>query len=69
MSWSTNWKARCTGSLHSLWGKSSRGRMFPFAFRALDFAVFWCHNATQSGRMENRISMKWNGYGLKQVEF
>jgi hypothetical protein len=43
--------------------------MFPFAFRTLDFAVFWCHNATQSGRMENRISMKWNGYGLKQVEF
>jgi len=25
--------------------------IFPFAFRALDFAVFWPHNATQSGRM------------------
>jgi len=25
--------------------------IFPLAFRALDFAVFWCHNATQSGRM------------------
>lgn len=25
--------------------------LFPFAFRALDVAVFWCHNATQSGRM------------------
>lgn len=26
-------------------------RVFPYAFRALDFAVFWCENATQSGRM------------------
>lgn len=25
--------------------------IFPYAFRALDFAVFWCQNATQSGRM------------------
>lgn len=25
--------------------------LFPFAFTALDVAVFWCHNATQSGRM------------------
>ncbi len=25
--------------------------IFPFAFRALDVAVFWCSNATQSGRM------------------
>ncbi|TRZ53134.1 MAG: hypothetical protein D4S01_01805 [Dehalococcoidia bacterium] len=25
--------------------------IFPFAFQALDFAVFWCHNATQSGRI------------------
>ncbi len=25
--------------------------IFPIAFRALDFAVFWCHNATQSGRL------------------
>lgn len=25
--------------------------LFPFAFMALDVAVFWCHNATQSGRM------------------
>ncbi|NWF91870.1 MAG: hypothetical protein HXY46_03065 [Syntrophaceae bacterium] len=26
-------------------------KIFPFAFRALDVAVFWCNNATQSGRM------------------
>ena len=25
--------------------------IFPLAIRALDFAVFWCNNATQSGRM------------------
>lgn len=25
--------------------------LFPLAFRALDFAVFWCDNATQSGRL------------------
>ena len=25
--------------------------IFPLAFRALDFSVFWSHNATQSGRM------------------
>lgn len=25
--------------------------LFPLAFRALDVAVFWCSNATQSGRM------------------
>jgi hypothetical protein len=25
--------------------------IFPMAFRALDFAVFWCNNATQSGRL------------------
>lgn len=25
--------------------------IFPFAFRSLDVAVFWCNNATQSGRM------------------
>ena len=25
--------------------------IFPLAFQALDFAVFWSHNATQSGRM------------------
>ena len=25
--------------------------ILPYAFRALDFSVFWCHNATQSGRM------------------
>ena len=25
--------------------------IFPMAFRALDFAVFWCKNATQSGRL------------------
>lgn len=26
-------------------------KIFPFAFRALDVAIFWCSNATQSGRM------------------
>ena len=25
--------------------------IFSLAFQALDFAIFWCHNATQSGRM------------------
>ncbi|MBW1998985.1 MAG: hypothetical protein JRJ29_13605, partial [Deltaproteobacteria bacterium] len=25
--------------------------IFPIALRALDFAVFWCNNATQSGRL------------------
>jgi len=25
--------------------------IFPYAFRALDFSIFWSHNATQSGRM------------------
>lgn len=25
--------------------------IFPLAFRALDFSIFWCRNATQSGRM------------------
>jgi len=25
----------------------------PLAFRALDFSVFWCYNATQSGRMSH----------------
>jgi len=25
--------------------------IFPMAFSALDFAVFWCNNATQSGRL------------------
>ncbi len=45
-------------------------RVFPFAFRALDFAVFWCHNATQSGRMAHAqgtgvpvAGRKWEGVG------
>ena len=25
--------------------------VFPMAFKALDFAVFWCHNRTQSERV------------------
>lgn len=44
--------------------------IFPFAFRALDFAVFWCHNATQSGRMAHAqgagvpvVGRKWEGIG------
>jgi glycosyltransferase involved in cell wall biosynthesis len=44
--------------------------MFPLAFRALDFAVFWCHNATQSGRMAHAqgtgvpvVGRKWEGVG------
>jgi len=27
--------------------------ILPIAFKALDFSVFWCHNATQSGRMSH----------------
>jgi hypothetical protein len=45
-------------------------KIFPFAFRALDFAVFWCHNATQSGRMAHAqgvgvpiVGRKWEGIG------
>ncbi len=45
-------------------------RIFPLAFRALDFAVFWCHNATQSGRMAHAqgtgvpvVGRKWEGIG------
>ena len=45
-------------------------RTFPLAFRALDFAVFWCHNATQSGRMAHAqgtgvpvVGRKWEGIG------
>lgn len=44
--------------------------IFPLAFRALDFAVFWCHNATQSGRMAHAqgtgvivVGRKWEGIG------
>ncbi|MBW2057490.1 MAG: hypothetical protein JRH07_13290 [Deltaproteobacteria bacterium] len=44
--------------------------ILPFAFRALDFAVFWCHNATQSGRMAHAqgtgvtvVGRKWEGVG------
>jgi len=29
--------------------------VFPLAFRALDFPVFWCQNATQSGRMAHAL--------------
>jgi glycosyltransferase involved in cell wall biosynthesis len=45
-------------------------RLLPFAFRALDFAIFWCHNATQSGRMAHALSAgvvvagrRWEGIG------
>jgi len=27
--------------------------ILPLAFKSLDFSVFWCHNATQSGRMSH----------------
>ncbi len=44
--------------------------IFPFAFGALDFAVFWCENATQSGRMAHAqgtgvpvVGRKWEGVG------
>jgi len=44
--------------------------IFPLAFRAVDFAVFWCHNATQSGRMAYAqgagvpvVGRKWEGVG------
>ena len=44
--------------------------IFPLAFRALYFAVFWCHNATQSGRMAHAqgtgvivVGRKWEGIG------
>ncbi|MBW1690471.1 MAG: hypothetical protein JRI71_09230 [Deltaproteobacteria bacterium] len=44
--------------------------IFPMAFRALDFAVFWCHNATQSGRMAHAqgsgtivVGRDWEGIG------
>jgi glycosyltransferase involved in cell wall biosynthesis len=42
----------------------------PMAFRALDFAAFWCHNATQSGRMAHAqgtgvcaLGRDWEGIG------
>jgi hypothetical protein len=45
-------------------------RIFPYAFQALDFALFWCENATQSGRMAHAqgtgVSIggrKWEGIG------
>ena len=45
-------------------------RVFPYAFRALDFALFWCENATQSGRMAHAqgtgVSIggrNWEGVG------
>ena len=44
--------------------------VFPLAFRALDFAVFWCRNATQSGRMAHAqgtgvcvVGRNWEGIG------
>jgi len=44
--------------------------IFPMAFRALDFAAFWCHNATQSGRMAHAqgtgvcvLGRNWEGIG------
>lgn len=45
-------------------------RVFPYAFRALDFALFWCKNATQSGRMAHALGTgvciggrRWEGVG------
>jgi len=29
--------------------------VFPYAFGALDYSIFWCHNATQSGRMAHAM--------------
>ena len=44
--------------------------IFPMAFRALDFAVFWCNNATQSGRLAHAqgtgvcmVGRDWEGIG------
>jgi hypothetical protein len=44
--------------------------IFPLAFRALDFAVFWCNNATQSGRLAHTqgtgvfvVGRDWEGIG------
>jgi len=44
--------------------------IFPIAFRALDFAVFWCKNATQSGRLAHAqgtgvcvVGRDWEGIG------
>lgn len=44
--------------------------IFPIAFRALDFAVFWCNNATQSGRLAHAqgtgvcvVGRDWEGIG------
>lgn len=44
--------------------------IFPMAFRALDFAVFWCKNATQSGRLAHAqgagafvVGRDWEGIG------
>jgi len=44
--------------------------IFPMAFSALDFAVFWCNNATQSGRLAHAqgtgafvAGRDWEGIG------
>ena len=44
--------------------------IFPMAFRALDFTVFWCNNATQSGRLAHAqgtgvcmVGRDWEGIG------
>ena len=44
--------------------------IFPMAFRALDFTVFWCKNATQSGRLAHAqgtgsfvVGRDWEGIG------
>ncbi len=44
--------------------------IFPKAFRALDFTVFWCNNATQSGRLAHAqgagsfvVGRDWEGIG------
>lgn len=35
--------------------------VFPMAFKALDFAVFWCHNGTQS----ERVAYAWGTGGAQ----
>ena len=44
--------------------------IFPMTFRALDFTVFWCNNATQSGRLAHAqgtgsfvVGRDWEGIG------
>lgn len=44
-------KAIHDGETHLFYEDYLPEKIFPFAFRALDVALFWCNNATQSGRM------------------